>query len=235
MLKIYQLFARLLLALTLLNLNFVMADETTNIDPNTGTQTGQNEATDIAKPFMLTVEVPIFSQKIRFNLPVNWMHSHTSQNQAAYLIEFIPKNETPDQWSELFSIQGIKDFNPESSPEQVSDFIANNLIENCPDAAIYTKLGKRELSGHLAFASLIGCSSLPADGIKGLKAGMSEMAYYAIIKGKNDLYIVHKSIRSAGFEGDVFPPIIETAIGDMKDFFPIEFCQLASPKGQCLN
>lgn len=235
MLKIQQLFAGLFVwlfvAMPIFGFSIAMAEDGTN-----DTQLPEQiEPATSAKPFMVIVEVPIFSQKIRFNLPTDWVHTHTSQNEAAYLIEFTPKNENPKQWNNLFSIQGVKNFNPESSPEQVSDFIAQNLVKNCPDAAVYTKIGERNLSSHLAYLSLIGCSSVPADIDIGLTDGMSEIAYYAIIKGKNDLYIAHKSIRSESFEGDSFPAVIESAIEDMKAFFPIEFCALESPKGQCLE
>lgn len=181
----------------------------------------------------IVAEIPIFAQKLRFKLPIDWQHAHTSQNEAAYLIEFIPQNEDLKSWTNLFSIQGIRDFDPLITPEQVAQSVATNFQKTCPDAMIYKNIGARVLDNHNAFLTVMGCSNIPADHSSGIKAGMSEITYYVFIKGSRDLYIAHKSVRGAGFSGDSLPTFVEQAISDMKNFFPIEFCNLDSAKGQC--
>ncbi|MGL1922708.1 MAG: hypothetical protein OCD03_16960 [Hyphomicrobiales bacterium] len=181
----------------------------------------------------LTVEVPIYSQKLRFKLPTDWKHANTSQNEKTYLIEFVPKGEGLSDWKNLFSLQGVKDFDPAIKPEDVANSVASSFAEICPKTVVFTKIGARFLNDQEAFLAIIGCADMPEDNPTGLKKGMAEISYYVFIKGKRDLYIAHKSIRGAGFTPDKFPPFVEQAIGEMKNFFPIEFCALESGKGQC--
>lgn len=181
----------------------------------------------------VTAEIPIFSQKLRFKIPTDWQHAQTNQSETAYLIEFIPKDETIDNWKNLFSLQGIRNFNLTVSPEQVADSVASNFANTCPNSVIYNKLGARILDEQNAFLAIIGCSNLPNDHQTNLKAGMSEISYYVFVAGQHDLYIAHKSIRGAGFTGADFPPFVAQSIKDMLNFFPIEFCSLDSELGQC--
>lgn len=183
----------------------------------------------------VVAEIPIFSQKLRFKLPTDWQHAHTSQNDKSYLIEFIPKTENINSWENLFAIQGFKDFDQNVKPEQVADSVANNFVKACPETVIYSKLGERYLNGQQAFLAIIGCSVMPEDHATNLKKGMSEISYYVFVKGKQDLYFAQKSIRGPGFTPDKFPPFVEESIADMKNFFPIEFCALDSAQGQCIK
>lgn len=187
---------------------------------------------DTAQNFIVA-EIPIFSQKLRFKLPISWQRAHTSQNEKSFVIEFIPKDEAIDNWENLFSIQGFKDFNPDVTPLDVANSVANNFIKNCPQSAIYTKIGERVLNGHQAFLAIIGCSEMPQDHASNLKKGMSEISYYVFVKGTKDLYFAQKSIRGTGFAPEKFPEFVEKSIRDMKNFFPIEFCTLDSAQGRC--
>lgn len=180
-----------------------------------------------------TAEIPIFAQKLRFKLPVDWKHAHTAQNDTSYLIEFIPQNEDISNWTNLFSIQGLKDFDPLVTPEQVAQSVATSFKKSCPDSLIYENIGARLLDEHNAFLTVLGCANIPSDHATSLKSGMSEITYYVFVKGQRDLYIAHRSVRGAGFSGDKFPTFVEQAISDMKNFFPIEFCTLESAKGEC--
>lgn len=180
-------------------------------------------------------EVPIFSQKLRFKVPTDWQHVQSNQNGNTYLIEFIPKDEKIESWTNLFSVHGFQDFDPEATPKDVADSVFRGLIKLCPETAIYTKVGERVLNGQDAFLAIIGCAEMPDDHSTNLKKGMSEISYYVFIKGKKDLYFAQKSIRGEAFSIDKFPPFVNAAIVEMKNFFPIEFCTLDSPRGVCVK
>ncbi|MBL1419790.1 MAG: hypothetical protein COC24_004695 [Alphaproteobacteria bacterium] len=181
----------------------------------------------------VVAEIPIFSQKLRFKLPTDWQHAHTSQNDKSYLIEFIPKDEDIKNWKNLFSVQGFKDFNPAVSPEDIANNVANNFAKDCPQNTVYIKIGEQVLNGHDAFMAIIGCSVMPQDHATNLKKGMSEISYYVFIKGQQDLYFTQKSIRSAGFPSENLPDSVKKSTEEMKNFFPIEFCSLESAQGRC--
>lgn len=195
---------------------------------------GSGFAAEKSKPLpSVAAEVPIYSQKIRFQLPSDWKHIFTDQTDDSYLIEFIPKKSSLENWTDLFSLQGHKGFKGSLTPEQVSNNIATGFVKTCPKTAIYTKLGARKIDGHDAFLSVIGCSNMPSDGVAGLKKGMSEISYYVVMQGDADLYVAHKSVRGVGFKPNKFPPFVEASIEGMKLFFPFKFCKLDSPRGQC--
>lgn len=188
----------------------------------------------IARPIPpIIAEIQIFSQKLRFRLPHDWKHAFTDQNAKLYLVEFIPKAEQKENWTNLYSIQGHKDFNPAIKPEDVSDKIARAFYNTCPETTIYSKIGAKLIHKHEAFFAVIGCSKMPKDDKTGLKKGMAEISYYAFIKGKRDLYIIHKSVRGEGFAPDKLPKYVEQSIKDLKYFFPMELCDANSSKGTC--
>ncbi|PCI84620.1 MAG: hypothetical protein COB24_14520 [Hyphomicrobiales bacterium] len=181
----------------------------------------------------VVAEIPIFSQKLRFKLPTDWQHAHTSQNDNSYLIEFIPKDEDIKNWKNLFSIQAFKDFDPTVSPEDIANNVANNFAKDCPQNSIYNKIGEQVLDGYDAFEAIIGCAALSNDHATNLKKGMSEISYYIFIKGQKDLYFAQKSIRGAGFPFENFPDSVKKSIDEIKNHLPIEFCNLDSAQGKC--
>lgn len=216
--KVYLIAAFLMLAIG----NVWAADEAAK--PADGAQSTPNFA---------VIEVPIYAQKLRFKMPTDWKHVNTKQNDKAYLLEFVPFDEDLVGWTNLFSVQGAKDFDPAIKPEDVANTVVKNFFEICPESVIYTKVGSQFISGQEAFIAIIGCAEMPKDNITGLKKGMSEISYYVFIKGQRDLYIAHKSVRGPGFSPDKFPPFVEEAMADLKDFLPLEFCKLSSPRGTC--
>lgn len=193
-----------------------------------------DEATEPAQNYSIA-EIPIFSQKLRFKLPTDWQLVQSKQNGKTYLIEFIPKDEKIESWTNLFSIQGFQDFDPKSKPQDVADSVYRGFSKLCPETSIYSKIGERVLNGQDAYLAVIGCAEMPNDHSTNLKKGMSEISYYVFIKGEKDLYFAQKSIRGAGFSNDKFPPFVNEAIIEMNNFFPIEFCTLDSPRGKCLK
>ncbi len=183
----------------------------------------------------ITVEIPIYSQKIRFSIPFEWQYAFTDQNASNYLVEFIPKTETIENWTHLFTLQGIKNYDPEVKLIDIANQTASKFVKICPDNAVYTPIGQQKIHHHNAFSAIIGCANMPNNAATKLKVGMSEISHFIFVRGKKDLYIIQKSIRSNAFENTSFPSHIEVAIADMKNFFPIELCNLNSPRGQCLN
>jgi hypothetical protein len=46
----------------------------------------------------VAVVIPIYSQKISFNLPTDWKAAFQDQNSGAFLVEFIPQDEVIENW-----------------------------------------------------------------------------------------------------------------------------------------
>lgn len=183
----------------------------------------------------VTVEIPIFSQKVRFSLPDGWKNNKAKQFKQSFLAEFTPVDEELDSWTNLFALQAHQNFDPTISPEQVSDSYAAGFVKLCPKSVIYSKLKAQQINGHQAYLSLMGCANMPVDTVSGLKKGMSEISFYIFVKGTKDLYIFQKSLRGDGFDPENLPASIKQSVNEMKSFSPMQFCNLDSPKGKCLK
>lgn len=191
------------------------------------------QAADDKVPTYATAEIPIFAQKIQFQLPLTWKHAFTDQSSTSFMIEFIPINEDINSWTNLFSIQGFKNIGPDVLLESFANKMANNYVKTCPKTVVYSKFGKGEIGGFETFQAILGCTKMPKDYPSNLKKGMSEISFFTFIKGQENIYVTQKSYRSAGFDEGGIPPKVKQAMLDRQNFLPLKLCALSSPKGKC--
>lgn len=181
------------------------------------------------------VVMPVYSQKVAFNLPSNWVAGSQNQQPGWYLIEFLPKDESIKGWNNLLSVQGFENLAGKISGEAILDKIANGFKSICGEPFVYNKLGASKVDSYDAYSAIIGCAEFNESQPTGAQKGQSEMGYFYAIEGKADIYLINKSIRGNAFDAE--NPILNENNSDefLKKILPIEICQLSGAQAECLK
>tara|TARA_R110002074_G_scaffold402220_2_gene604795 strand:- start:91282 stop:91905 length:624 start_codon:yes stop_codon:yes gene_type:complete len=200
-----------------------------------GVSAGESEPVDVIPKDIKSIVsvIPVFSQKVSFNLPGDWKAAFQDERSGAFLIEFIPEDETIESWKSLFTIQGFEKLADKTKPIDFIDGLALRLKETCGQYSVYEQLGHLTVSKHEAFAAIMGCSNSGATKNSVVKEEKSELGYYIAIQGQHDYYLLHKSIRGASFEKDNMPINLDNADDFIAEFMPIELCRLGGEKSAC--
>lgn len=177
--------------------------------------------------------IPIFSQKIAFNLPTNWKAVFEDQQEGSYMIEFIPQEETIEQWKNLFTIQAFENLAGKTTPIDFLNGMAVRIKDACGEYAVFEQLGSMTVTNHQAYAVIMGCSNTPdAQGVFS-EQGQSEFGYYLTIKGQSDFYLIHKLVRGNTFDVDKLPVNKGNAAEFISEFMPIDLCQAGGEAYEC--
>jgi hypothetical protein len=176
----------------------------------------------------MNVIIPIFSQKILFSLNAEWTVSSENKGENTFLMEFTPSNESAKNWKNLISIQGFKNISSRITSGQFLDDIAKNFSSVCTNNIIYEKLTTPIIDGHQATTAIIGCAKLGND-------NQSEIGYYYSISGKNDIYLLTKSIRGESFKVSNSPLSNKNAQDFINPILPIELCSKEGNRSDCFK
>jgi len=187
-----------------------------------------------AKSATTNVVTTIFDQIVMFSVPNGWKPAQQSANQAQYIIEFIPQDQTRQTWSEMITMQAFRGLaqNPRVTPRALLSVLADGIQKACGDQFLAQFLGDRKVDSFEAHAAVIGCGRLPS-AVAGAKAGQSEIGLYVAIRGNNDAYVFQRAIRGAAFD-KISPPI--SAANADESFLPlkdVKICVRSSPDGPC--
>lgn len=172
--------------------------------------------------------IPIFSEKLSFQIPLDWKPASKNNQPGSFIIEFIPTSDSLEKWTSLLSIQGFKGLSHKVSPQ---DFVTNVAFMHrkiCPKSVIYVPLESDPISNHETSAAIIGCGEMP-DGKQG------EVGYFIAIKGENDLYFINKSKRSKPFLATSSPVTKENVTNYFSEFTPLDVCKAGGKENECLH
>lgn len=152
------------------------------------------------------------SQTFGFLPPLSWKLAFNERRGDMTMAEFIPANETLNDWSSMVCMQGFKGLAEDVDPEDFLDSMANTYREHCQGEVIYQQLGSLKIEGYGAVHGLLGCTSMPnihnASAVVStsyITSPQGEMGYFTVISDDDDIYLVHKSIRTAVFTATSAP------------------------------
>ncbi|MDD8058968.1 MULTISPECIES: hypothetical protein [Shewanella] len=152
------------------------------------------------------------SKTFGFLPPLAWKLAFNEKRGDMTMAEFIPANETLNNWSNLVCMQGFEGLAEDVDPAEFLDSMANTYQEHCQGEVIYQQLGSLKVEGLEAVHGLLGCTSMPNIHNTSAIASTSyitsprgEMGYFTVISDDNDIYLVHKSIRTAVFSAESAP------------------------------
>jgi hypothetical protein len=166
--------------------------------------------------------IPIYSQKLAFRLPTSWKNALQDQKPNMFILEFTPQNENIDSWKNLLTIQGFENLAGRVSPERFITDTANRFKTICGKDFVFDNLGATTVDGFKAHRAILGCSKIP-------NQNFSEVAYWLVIQGSKDIYVVQKAIRS-----EVGNSLTSANVDSfVSDFSPIELCKSGGEKYEC--
>ncbi|ABV88523.1 hypothetical protein [Shewanella pealeana] len=151
-------------------------------------------------------KLAIFSQTLNFNLPLDWKLAYTQQQGTMYSAEFVPASEALHTWSSMLCVQGFKDVAQDVSPQAFLETMAAVYFERCQGETVLESLPSEPLNNHETASAIIGCTVIPNSHLKSAAAigtnkvvTQGEIGHYIVVRGKQDLYLIHKSIRGEAF------------------------------------
>ena len=178
--------------------------------------------------------VPIFSQSVVFTLPGGWKPAFENDGKDSYMLEFVPQGQTVEAWKEMITVQGLRNLakNPQFAPLALIENIAGGLKKICGDELIFQSLGDTKVGVYDAHAAILGCARVEVEAF-GAKTGQGELAYYLVIKGTNDMYVVQRAIRGAAFAKADAPISPGSAEAFMRAMQPIKVCERSGSQVDC--
>jgi len=122
--------------------------------------------------------------------------------------------------------------NQDFTPQRVVQFIASGFQRACPSTFAAQEFGKLKISGHDAFAALVGCGTV-SSGVP-----RSEVALLLAVKGSADYYTIQWAERT---QQSSKPPVLDRAkwLARVRQLNPIKLCSRIpnepAPYASCIN
>lgn len=143
--------------------------------------------------------VPIYGNTVTIYTPASWPHeaAHERNSRDSYIIEFVPDGQSVDDWQEMITIVGRKDF--EGTPKQ---FFTGMYLAYQGICTEENTAGQVLLETPAVLVGALYCGGLAPQtaSFAGLKPGQGEMAIYRIEKRDGHLYSVFKSWRDDAYD-----------------------------------
>jgi hypothetical protein len=160
----------------------------------------------------ISTHLPIFNQELSFYLPHDWTLVFSQIEGGMFTAEFLPENEALQNWSSMLCIQGFKGLSANIEPRDFLDTMAEAYRENCHGEVLYERVEDEFINGHETASAIMGCTQMPNTHLNELQANaykevehLGEIGHYTAVKGKKDLYLIHKSMRGEAFTSKSVP------------------------------
>ena len=183
----------------------------------------------------LNVSRPIFSQLVVHGIPKGWKTGFEKTMPARYIQEFVPATESVESWSEMITVQGLKDMsqNPNMTPKALLSMVAGGIKKTCGESFIGQAVGEHTVDSYEAYSAIIGCGNMPANRPTGIKQGQGEVALYVAIKGTRDIYVIQRAVRTNAFDPARSPITVPRIAELIRDVQPIKICDLNVSQFTC--
>ena len=123
---------------------------------------------------------------------------------GSYIIEFLPRGQALASWREMLTAQGFQG-QTASAPVVALELLGRQIRQICDHRPFSRERIQEPAPDHYTVLAIIGCSRLRADRPTGVRKGEGEFGLYLAVRGKRDLYVVHRSWRGPGFDSAVLP------------------------------
>lgn len=138
---------------------------------------------------LLDAVVKVYSQTLTFKVHKGWTSGYRAEKGGAFLLELVPPGESVEAWTQMLTIRGFQGLSSKLSAQQAYEAEAQSVVDACPREAVNEIVQKPASLKEEAVYALIGCAKHPSI------SDRNEIALYAFIKGRTDIYMVKKSFR----------------------------------------
>lgn len=141
--------------------------------------------------------IRVYTQTISYPFPKEWGVNPVFKNQKdnRFIIEFIPKGQTLNDWKDMFTIQGFQSLagNNNVSPEKMVLVLRQQFEKVAPSKSYYKEIYNGDVNGYSGIIVLMGIKEMPKNAIPTTPKGAGEVGLYLALKGKRDMYLIHRS------------------------------------------
>jgi hypothetical protein len=157
---------------------------------------------------------------------VGWQLAHEYKADNHYILEFVPKEQRIDAWSEMITVQAFFGLSLDRiTPKAFLSGLRAKMEQRCPATFVYEDSGPLRPESTAAHSAIIGCGSAPRDESFGIRKGQGEVALFVAFSGKKDLFLVQRAHRGEAFHHNS-PPINSQNVSTfIKDLEPIQLCE----------
>ncbi|NKF49867.1 hypothetical protein G3R49_04680 [Shewanella sp. WXL01] len=176
---------------------------------------GSGEQEDLGMPQNVQ-QLTKFAKQFGFLPPQDWKLAFHEILGDMFMAEFIPANESLNDWSGMVCMQGFKGLANDVDPERFLDTMADKYRDHCEGEIIYHKLGGSKVDDLTAVHGILGCTVMPnihhatpfapQTFLTKLKG---EIGYFTVVSGSEDMYLIHKSMRTKTFTVENAPITVE--------------------------
>ena len=150
----------------------------------------------------------VFNQTVVYKHPTSWPLNpvYRKQTRNHFITEYIPKNQTLKNWKDMFTIQGYKNYASKGMTSiKMLNLLKQNMQSISPGKFYYNEVYRGDFSGNSLIISLMGIKKLPKTIMPELPKGSGEIGLYLVLKGKNDIYIIHRSWKGKPYSDKKLP------------------------------
>lgn len=135
---------------------------------------------------------PIYSQLVAYPTPADFKADFESERNGSYMVEYVPADESVDDWSQMVTVTGGADLAARLSVEDFAERLAAGYQQACPDSFVALRLDTPVIAGaDAAFAGYLGCGSTGT---------RSEQMVFIIAAGRSDIYSLQWAERSPALD-----------------------------------
>lgn len=180
--------------------------------------------------------VKIFSQKVKFQITDDWKVAHHKVTDVDYLLDFVLKSESKDNFTNMFAVIGLKNMALLDLPmDSYAEVFFKPYKQGCEKNFIVENLGETTTSGFKTGRYLTTCLKASKNTNTGLKKGQSEVIYTTFVKGKNDIYLIKRMLRAGPIKQEAKYWNMHNAELFMLDFSPLSLCSLKGKAQECIE
>lgn len=123
---------------------------------------------------------PIYSQLVAYPTPANFKADFETEQDGFYLVEYVPRDESVQDWSQMVSVTGSAGLATRMSVEDFAINLADSYKAACPQTFTALRLDTLSINGAIAtFAGYLGCGAIGAQ---------SEAMVFVIVQGRSEIY-----------------------------------------------
>ena len=140
---------------------------------------------------------PVYSQLVAFAAPAGFKAVYEAEQNGSYILELVPKGESPEAWTQMLTLTGIKGGADRQSAVDFAAGLASGYQAACPDTFSARNLPAPRIKGVAqTFAGYVGCGAVQ---------GRSEEMVFVILQGAVDLYTLQWAARGPALAGPISP------------------------------
>ncbi len=152
--------------------------------------------------------IRIFSQTVAFSIPTKPFYKPVfkKQQRGHFIIEFVPEGQSLKKWTDMYTLQGFQGFARKNmNAMKMMDMLKYNFKKRFSDRIHFQELYRRDLAGDKGIMFVVGIPASKALDLPGYLRKRGEVALYIVIKGKEDIYLIHRSWKADIKLGELLP------------------------------